>query len=108
GFNLMAHRPTWQTLPTDIKTVIENHATRYVRQQRQEQAALNARLRDEFQKRGLVFNDVDQAAFRAKLPRVYATWKEKLGIKCWSLREAEAGRLGLKPPRGRRDPLRLK
>src|SRR5215813_4221170 len=95
GFNLMAHRPTWQTLPTDIKTVIENHATRYVRQQRQEQAALNARLRDEFQKRGLVFNDVDQAAFRAKLPRVYATWKEKLGIKCWSLLEAEVGRLGL-------------
>jgi len=94
GFNLMAHRPTWQTLPADIKAVIESNASRYIRQQRQEQAALNARLRDEFGRRGLVFNDVDQAAFRTKLPRVYATWKEKLGSKCWSLLEAEVGRLG--------------
>jgi len=41
-----------------------------------------------------VFNDVDQAAFRAKLPGVYAIWKEKLGSKCWSLVEEEVGKLG--------------
>jgi hypothetical protein len=37
---------------------------------------------------------VDQAAFRAKLSGVYALWKEKLGSKCWSLAEAEVGKLG--------------
>jgi TRAP-type transport system periplasmic protein len=68
--------------------------TKYVRQQRQDQAALNASLREDFAKRGLVFNEVDQAAFRARLPAVYATWKQKLGSKCWSLVEAEVGRLG--------------
>ena len=52
------------------------------------------RLREDFVRRGLVFNEVDQAAFRAKLPGVYAVWKEKLGSKCWSLVEAEVGRLG--------------
>ena len=54
----------------------------------------NADLRDDFVRRGLVFNEVDQAAFRAKLPAVYATWKEKLGTKCWNLVEAEVGKLG--------------
>ncbi|MDB5605733.1 MAG: Tripartite ATP-independent transporter solute receptor, DctP family [Bradyrhizobium sp.] len=94
GFNAMAHPATWKALPDDIKDVIERNITKYVRQQRQDQAALNASLRDDFVKRGLVFNDVDQAAFRAKLPGVYALWKEKLGSKCWSLVEAEVGKLG--------------
>jgi len=94
GFNAMAHLATWKALPQDIKDVIERNVTKYVRQQRQEQAAFNASLRDDFVKRGLVFNEVDQAAFRAKLPAVYAAWKEKLGSKCWSLVEAEVGKLG--------------
>ena len=94
GFNAMAHLGTWKALPDDIKGVIERNVTKYVLKQRQEQAALNAALREDFVKRGLVFNEVDQAAFRARLPAVYATWKEKLGSKCWSLVEAEVGKLG--------------
>jgi tripartite ATP-independent transporter DctP family solute receptor len=94
GFNAMAHPASWNALPDDIKTVIERNVTKYVRQQRLDQAALNAALRDDFVKRGLVFNDVDQTAFRARLPGVYAIWKEKLGSKCWSLLEAEVGKLG--------------
>ena len=94
GFNLMAHMPTWRGLPDDIRTVIERNAVKYVRQQRQEQGALNASLRADFTTRGLVFNEVDQAAFRAKLPGVYAKWKDVLGSKCWALLEAEVGKLG--------------
>jgi tripartite ATP-independent transporter DctP family solute receptor len=94
GFNAMAHPATWNALPDDIKSVIERNFTKTVRQQRQDQGALNASLRDDFVKRGLVFNEVDQAAFRAKLPGVYAAWKEKLGSQCWSLVEAEVGKLG--------------
>jgi tripartite ATP-independent transporter DctP family solute receptor len=94
GFNLMAHLPTWQSLPEDVRAVIDRNVTKYVRRQREDQGKLNARLRADFTARGLVFNEVDQAAFRARLPGVYATWKEKLGNKCWSLLEAEVGRLG--------------
>jgi TRAP-type transport system periplasmic protein len=94
GFNAMANLTTWKALPDDISSVIERNFTKYVRAQRQDQAALNASLRDDFVKRGLVFNEIDQAAFRAKLPGVYAIWKEKLGAKCWSLVEAEVGKLG--------------
>ena len=94
GFNLMAHLRTWTALPDEIKVVIENNAAKHVRQQREEQGRLNAGLRDTFTARGIAFNEVDQAAFRARLPSVYATWKDKLGNKCWSLLEAEVGKLG--------------
>jgi TRAP-type C4-dicarboxylate transport system substrate-binding protein len=65
-----------------------------VRQQRAAQSKLNASLRETFLARGIAFNEVDQAAFRARLPGVYATWKEKLGSKCWTLLEAEVGKFG--------------
>jgi tripartite ATP-independent transporter DctP family solute receptor len=94
GFNEMAHLATWKALPEDIRATIERNVTKYVRAQRQDQAALNAALREDFVKRGLAFNEVDQGAFRARLPGVYAIWKEKLGSKCWALVEDEVGRLG--------------
>jgi TRAP-type transport system periplasmic protein len=94
GFNLMAHLATWQRLPDDIKSVIERNVTAHVRQQRADQAALNASLRQDLARRGLMFNEVDQAAFRARLGEVYSTWREKLGRRCWSLLEAEVGKLG--------------
>jgi TRAP-type transport system periplasmic protein len=93
AFNLMAHLPTWQGLPDDLKAIIERNATKYVRLQREDQAKLNEELRGRLAGRGLVFNDVDQAPFRAKMSGVYANWKEKLGTKCWSLPEAETGML---------------
>jgi tripartite ATP-independent transporter DctP family solute receptor len=94
GFNLMAHLATWQALPADVKAVIEKNASIYVRRQRDDQGKLNAGLRDTLAARGIAFNEVDQAVFRARLPGVYATWKEKLGSKCWTLLEAEVGKLG--------------
>jgi TRAP-type transport system periplasmic protein len=93
GFNLMAHLPTWQRLPDDIRGVIERNVVKHVSQQRTDQSALNARLRQELARRGLIFNEVDQAAFRARLDGVYASWRERLGGRCWGLLEAEVGPL---------------
>ena len=94
GFNLMAHLTTWQRLPDDIKGVIERNVVAHVRRQRADQDALNARLRQDLAGRGLRFNEVDQAAFRARLGEVYSTWRERLGTRCWALLEAEVGKLG--------------
>ena len=91
GFNQMAHLPTWRRLPADLQQIIERNVTRAVRLQRQDQGAANARLRAELEKRGLVFNDVDQAPFRRQLSGFYKTWKQKLGSKAWSLLEQGAG-----------------
>jgi len=94
GFNLLAHLPTWQKLPADIQGVIDRNVTRYVRLQREDQQKMNDDMRGGLARRGLVFNEVDPAPFRAQLASFYATWKERLGAKTWSLLEASSGRLG--------------
>jgi tripartite ATP-independent transporter DctP family solute receptor len=91
GFNQMAHLPTWQRLPSDLKTVIERNVARAVRLQRHDQEDANGRLRAELARRGLVFNDVDQAPFRRALSGFYGRWKEQLGSKCWGLLEKASG-----------------
>ena len=92
GFNLLAHGPTWNRLPNDVKATIERNVTKYVRLQRRDQGRMNATLRAVFERRGLVINDVDQAPFRRQMTGVYATWKEKLGSRCWSLLETSIGK----------------
>ena len=94
GFNLMAHLATWTGLPDDIRGVIERNVVAHVRRQRADQSAINSSLRQDLVRRGLTFNDVAQAAFRARLGGVYAAWKERLGKSCWALLEAETGPLG--------------
>lgn len=95
GFNLIAHLPTWRGLPADVRAVIARNAAKYVRLQRADQSRVNAALRTTLASRGLVFRDrIDAVPFRARLSGVYADWKERLGRECWSLLEAETGRLG--------------
>jgi tripartite ATP-independent transporter DctP family solute receptor len=85
GFNLLAHLPTWTRLPRDITATIERNVAKYVRLQRQDQARMNARLRTDLAQRGLVFNAVTPTPFRDELSGVYATWRERLGTRCWSV-----------------------
>src|SRR5262249_25774016 len=91
GFNLLAHLPTWQRLPADVQNVIDRNVAKFVKLQRQDQIAANTRLRTELATRGLVFNARDPAPFKKQLAGVYATWKERLGTKCWSLLQQSAG-----------------
>ena len=93
GFNQMAHLPTWAKLPDDIKAAIERNVATHVHRQRIAQAERNAALRERYQMQGIRFNEVDPAAFRARLSGVYAHWRERLGAQCWSLLEAEIGPL---------------
>ena len=87
GFNLLAHLQTWQRIPADLQAVIDRHVTQFVRLQRQDQIAANTRLRTELAGRGLEFNTPDAAPFKKQLSDVYATWRNKLGSKCWKLLE---------------------
>jgi hypothetical protein len=58
-----------------------------VRLQRADQESANARLRDALSRRGLTFNDVDQAPFRRQLAGFYDKWRARLGTKAWALLE---------------------
>ena len=93
GFNELAHLPTWRRLPADIQAIIERNVARHVRLQRERQGALNAELRTTLARQGPLFNDVDQTPFRRMLGPVYERWKKELGTRCWSLLEAETGKL---------------
>jgi len=93
GFNLLAHLPTWQKLPSDLQAIIDRNVATHVRLQRRDQIAANSRLRTELAKRGLEFNTPDRAPFKKQLAGVYAAWKEKLGSKCWKLLEDSTGKI---------------
>jgi tripartite ATP-independent transporter DctP family solute receptor len=92
GFNMLAHLPTWKRLPDNIKAVVERNVARYVRLQRQDQQRLNTEARPALARK-LAINEADSTTFRPKLSAVYATWREKLGRKCWSLLESSSGPL---------------
>lgn len=94
GFNLMANGALWRKLPEDIQAVIERNAARFVRAQRDDQGRFNAGLRTTLAERGMVFNEIDPAPFRARMAPVYAAWRDKLGNKCWTLLEGHVGKLG--------------
>jgi len=91
GFNLLAHLPTWQRIPADLQAIIDRNVAKFVKLQRQDQVAANTRLRSELAGRGLEFNTPDPAPFKKQLAGVYATWKEKLGSRCWKLLEDATG-----------------
>jgi tripartite ATP-independent transporter DctP family solute receptor len=91
GFNQLAHLPTWNRLPADLQQIIERNIAGAVRLQRADQEAANGRLRAELTKRGLIFNDVDQAPFRRQLSGFYRSWRERLGAKAWTLLEQATG-----------------
>ena len=94
GFNMLAHLPTWNRLPADVQATIDRNVAAYVRLQRQDQERLNAAARGALAKHGVLINNVDATPFRAALSGVYASWRKTLGTRCWSLLEAETGRLG--------------
>src|SRR5262245_18844112 len=93
GFNLMANGALWQRLPDDIQATIERNAAGFVRAQRDDQGRFNARLRTTLAERGMLFNPVDPAPFRARMAPVYAAWRDKLGRRCWTLLEGHVGPL---------------
>ena len=93
GFNLMANGALWRRLPEDIQAVIERTAARFVHAQRGDQGRFNTGLRTTLAQRGMVFNPVDPAPFRARMAPVYAAWRDKLGHKCWTLLEGHVGTL---------------
>ncbi len=94
GFNLLAHLSTWQRIPADLQAVIDRNVAKSVKLQRQDQIAANTRLRTELAARGLEFNTPAPAPFKKQLAGVYATWKEKLGARCWKLLEESSARRG--------------
>src|SRR5882672_2459705 len=94
GYNLLASLKIWQSLPTDAQRVIETNTKKFVALQRADTDKLNDELRHDLERRGMMFNTVDQASFRAVLGSYYPRWKQHIGQRAWDLLEASVGKLG--------------
>jgi tripartite ATP-independent transporter DctP family solute receptor len=93
GFNLIANLKKWQSFPADVQKIVQRNAVKYARLQRHDNDSLNSSLRGTLAKRGMMFNDVDPASFRAPLGDYYARWKKEIGQKTWSLLESHVGKM---------------
>jgi tripartite ATP-independent transporter DctP family solute receptor len=93
GFNLLGNWKLWQRFPSDVQSVIERNAAKYVRLQRAELSALNTDLRTKLATQGMTFNEADTSSFRPRLTAYYAKWKDTIGERAWSLLEKRVGKL---------------
>ena len=94
GYNLLASLKVWNSLPADVQRVIETNAKKYVALQRADNDALNIDLRRDLQVKGMIFNETDQASFRAAANAFYPRWKQHIGTRAWDILESQVGKLG--------------
>ncbi len=95
GFWFVSNQKQWDRLPKDLQEVVNRNIEIAVQEQRSEIRRLNESLRGELETKGMVFNDVDRAAFRAGLTKAgfYAEWRSKFGKDAWDLLQKYAGEL---------------
>jgi tripartite ATP-independent transporter DctP family solute receptor len=94
-FWLIANRRAFTALPENIREVVRAELDRASMEQRADSARLEASLKGELGKKGLVFENADRAAFRATLAKAgfYKEWRDKFGAETWGALEAVVGPL---------------
>jgi tripartite ATP-independent transporter DctP family solute receptor len=94
-FWLVANRRALSTLPENIRDIVRTEFDRASIEQRADNARLDASLKGELVKKGLVFEKADPAAFRAALTKAgfYKEWRDKFGTETWGALEAVVGPL---------------
>jgi tripartite ATP-independent transporter DctP family solute receptor len=95
GWWFLVNRRAWERLPRPVQEIVSRNIDAAAIEQRRDVAALDSRLRSELAAKGLVFNDVDPAPFRATLREsgFYAQWRGKFGEQAWQLLEEATGKL---------------
>src|SRR5689334_5036050 len=93
GWWLLVNRRTWEGLPRDTQDVVAKNLDAAALAEREEVAKQNTSFIGELKAKGLVFNDVDPAPFRAALTKAgyYAEWRKKFGDEAWQMLEEAAG-----------------
>ena len=93
GFWLLSNGKIWSGVPDDLKTIIAKHLNASAINQRADIAKLNVSVEADLRAKGLIFNEVDNAAFRAKLASAgfFKEWKGKYGDEAWAILEKYAG-----------------
>ena len=95
GFWQLANGKAWKALPDDVKAVISKNFAAAAVAQRDDMAKLNTSVAKELKDKGLAFNEVDPALFRARLQKAgfFAEWKGKFGDDAWAILEKYSGKI---------------
>lgn len=95
GYWFLANRRAFERLPADLRDIVTREINAAAIRQREDVAALNESLQKSLAQRGMQFNAVDPAPFRAQLRKAgfYAEWKSRYGDEAWALLEKAAGGL---------------
>ncbi len=95
GFNLIASRKFWNTLPADVQQIIERSVRKHVARQRAHTDALNRRLESRIGSWGMVSSPVDRDQFRDRLREsgFYRRWQKTTGTVAWQLLEQSVGNI---------------
>lgn len=95
GFNLIASRRFWDTLPVDIQQTIERIARKHVARQRAHTDALNRGLESRIGDWGMTATTVDRGDFRERLREAgfYRRWRDITGARAWQLLEDGIGKI---------------
>lgn len=96
GFWPIMNTQFWNTVPADIRAIVEKHIDAAVMAEREDIAKGRVARQTSLQSKGLIFNTVDQAPFRQALRDAgfYARSKEGFGDEAWRLLEQSVGELG--------------
>jgi len=94
GYHFVFNGRSWNSLPDDLKTIIERAFNEAGLQQREDVAKLNGTLESDLTAKGMVVNNTEPGSFRAQLQKsgFYTEWKTKFGDETWALLEASAGK----------------
>ncbi|MFH6786335.1 MULTISPECIES: TRAP transporter substrate-binding protein [Methylobacterium] len=96
GFWVLANRKAWERIPPNLRDILERNINEEALVQRREVEHMNATLQSKLQTLGLLFYEVENAAFRERLVSsgFYQEWRKRYGDEAWGLLEATTGKLG--------------
>ena len=95
SFCVVANRRAMGQLPKDVQETVRVELAQSIRDQRTDEARLDAGLKSTLEGKGMTFIAVDKPAFQAALRKTsfYTDWKAKFGAEAWSALQAAAGPL---------------
>jgi TRAP-type transport system periplasmic protein len=94
NFWLVANAEAFRSLPPDLQSILRDAMNRYAVTNRREMELSNASLAEKMARvYGMTINQVDTAAFRARLKPFYAREKNDFGADAWGLLERSVGSL---------------
>ena len=95
GFWFLGNKKSFERLPADLQEIVTRNVNAAGLNERADVKQLNDSLQADLKAKGMIFNNTEAEAFRAKLRTAgfYAEWHKKFGDEPWAILEKYTGKL---------------